>query len=457
MARLIVSPGTAQAREVALKVGVNSVGRAPVNDVTIEDGSVSGSHCQLIVADDAVRIRDVGSTNGTFVDGTPVSETSLQAGQRIRLGSVLLMFEPDGVPSSNSLPGLPESPALPTTPLPSGSRNSVRLRIAHEHADAPATQTVSQTPPAPDEVAPPAPVEAPSHAQCKYHPRTPARWACTGCHKTFCDLCVTNRAGAAAAQKYCRTCGAACAPLHVAFEAPKQKTFFGELPRSIIYPFRGTGLLVLIVTTIVFAGLDILSGRFYAILLKAAAIGYLFSYVQNIIHSTATGDDRLPDLPPMEGLFSSFFRLAGTVLMSFGPALVAACLAIWQEMPSAGIALIPAVIFGCLYFPMAFLAVAIKDNVMASNPLVVIPSILRVPLEYLVTTILVAGVFGVRWLGDAVSGTMAARALRTDSISEMLLLFGLRILWAFVSVYLLTVTMRILGLLYLTKREKLGW
>src|SRR5256885_15728153 len=57
MARLIVSPGTAQAREVVLKVGVNSIGRAPANDVTIEDGSVSGSHCQLIVSDDTVRLR----------------------------------------------------------------------------------------------------------------------------------------------------------------------------------------------------------------------------------------------------------------------------------------------------------------------------------------------------------------------------------------------------------------
>jgi len=80
-------------------------------------------------------------------------------------------------------------------------------------------------------------------------------------------------------------------PCRSRLKRQSKKTFFSELPRAIIYPFRGTGLLVLIVTTFVFAGLDILSGRFYAIFLKAAAIGYLFSYVQNIIHSTATGDD----------------------------------------------------------------------------------------------------------------------------------------------------------------------
>jgi hypothetical protein len=245
--------------------------------------------------------------------------------------------------------------------------------------------------------------------------------------------------------------------LHVAFEAPRQQTFFNELPRAIIYPFRGKGVMMLIGATILFAALDFLSGGIAGIFIKMAALGYLFAYVQNIIHTTASGDDRLPDLPAMEGLFGNFFRLAGTVLMSFGPALVAAYFAIWQEQPAAGIALIPTVVFGCLYFPMAFLAVAIKDNVLAGNPLVVVPSILKVPLEYLVTAILLAGVFGVRWIGDAVSGVMGGKALRTESISEMFLLFGLRIIWAFLSVYLLTVTMRILGLLYLTRREKLGW
>jgi hypothetical protein len=259
------------------------------------------------------------------------------------------------------------------------------------------------------------------------------------------------------AQKYCRSCASICAPLQVALEIPKERGFFGELPRAVVYPFRGTGIMMLIGATMVFAALDFISAGLAGILMKAAALGYVFAYVQNIIHSTASGDDRLPDLPAMEGLFSNFFRLAGTVLMSFGPALAVAYFAIAQENPTAGIALIPTIVFGCLYFPMAFLAVAIKDNVMASNPLVVVPSILRVPLEYIVAAILVAGVFGVRWLGDAVSGEMGGKALRTESMSEMFLLFGMRMLWAFFSVYLLTVTMRILGLLYLTKRERLGW
>ena len=48
-------------------------------------------------------------------------------------------------------------------------------------------------------------------------------------------------------------------------------------------------------------------------------------------------------------------------------------------------------------------------------------------------------------------------SLFTTSMSTMFLLFGLRALWAFISVYLLTVTMPTLGVLYVTKKHKLGW
>lgn len=71
--------------------------------------------------------------------------------------------------------------------------------------------------------------------------------------------------------------------------------------------------------------------------------------------------------------------------------------------------------------------------------------------------ILVGGVFGVRWLGDTISSALVGPSLFTTSMSTMFLLFGFRALWAFVSIYLLTVTMRILGVLYITKKHRLGW
>src|SRR5204862_834006 len=93
-----------------------------------------------------------------------------------------------------------------------------------------------------------------------------------------------------------------------------------QLPGAIVYPFRGTGILVLIAATLLFAGLQAMSGL-WNILLMAAATGYLFAYMQGIIHSTAAEDTKMPELPGMDDLFSSFFTLVGTVLMSFGPAI----------------------------------------------------------------------------------------------------------------------------------------
>ncbi len=450
MARLIVNPGTPDVWEIRLKDGVNTLGRVATNDSVINDASVSGCHCELIVSADSVRLKDLGSTNGTFVNLVPVTETILQPGQRIHLGSVELLFEADGAP--NTGPAIPQPPRLPATPRPSS-----RIRITGlSHAPA-AVSAESQSVTTLSEGRP-VPVAGPSSsAPCKYHPKTLARWLCTKCHKPFCDLCVTTHPAGGAEQKFCRSCGGACTGLQVRLELPEEKSFFRELPRSVSYPFRGTGIMILIVATLLFAALDFMSKGIIGLLMKAVALGYLFCYVQNIIHSTASEDEQMPDLPGMDDVLGGFLQLLGTVLISFGPALVAAYFAIAQEQPAAGIALIPAIIFGCLYFPMAFLAVAIKDTAMAANPLVVVPSILRVPLEYLVTAILAVGLFASRWVGDAIAGVMGERSLRTTSMSEMFLMFGLRVVWAFVSVYLLTVTTRILGLLYLTKRDKLGW
>ena len=466
MARLILNAGTAQARELVLKDGVNTIGRAETNDFPIPDGSVSGSHCQIIKANGAVRLHDLGSTNGTYVNGARVTEIELKGKQAIQLGGVQVIFEGDGAPAAPvaAKPVIRVTPvathavppiATPMTAPPPVAAPAGRLRVA------------GMAPPEPEPAAdgdvmvaepePAARFQAPPNAKCKYHPRTLARWICNGCGKTYCDLCVAERHSGSTRQMFCRSCGAIASALDVHIEAPPERSFFRELPGAFVYPFRGAGVLVIIFSTILFAALDFMGFGIFGILIKAAALGYLYTFMQSILHSTAADDNEMPGMPGFDDLFSGCFRLIGTVLIAFGPAMLLAYLAIAQEQPMAGIALIPAVIFGGLYLPMAFLAVAMKDNIMAANPLIVIPSIIRVPLEYLVTVILGAGIFGARYFGDMLTSGMAGEAMLGSSVTHMLLLFALRALWAFFSVYLLTVTMRILGLLYLTKRDRLGW
>ena len=194
----------------------------------------------------------------------------------------------------------------------------------------------------------------------------------------------------------------------------------------------------------------------FSILMKIVALGYLFSYMQNIIHATANEEAQMPELPGMDDLFGGFLRLAGTVVMSFGLTL-GLLVAKFYEVDVPMSAIIISVILGCLYFPMAFLVVAMKDNVMACNPLVVAPAILRVPLPYLVTVVLFASIFGVQQIGNLISSGAGSLTLTTHSGSVFMMALGFKMIWSFIKVYLLTVNMRIMGLLYLTQKEKLGW
>ena len=471
MARLIVNPRTPQAQPILLKQGVNRLGRREGNDFTIDDPSVSGSHCEVILSDGVARLRDLGSTNGTFINGVQVTDVTLEADQHIQLGNVTVLFEGDAPITARAANVPPPPPAVRIAAAPPGAPPSPPppppgVRIATAPPSAPSIRisvpTAAQAPePAADEAPPaeeePATVTLPPNTKCKFHSNVFAHFVCTGCRRPLCDLCVSTRATASGHQAFCKSCGAVATPARMAIEAPEEKTFFRELPRAVAYPFRGNGVLIIIVATIIFAALGFISGGILGIIFMAMALGYFFSFAQNIINSTAVDEDVLPDLPGLDDVWGSFFKVLGVTLMSFGPALALAFFVIAQEQSALGIALIPAVILGCLYFPMAFLAVAINDDVMACNPLVVVPSILKVPVEYIITVFLVGGVFGVRWVGDAVSDALVGPALFTTSMSKMFLFFALRAVWAFISIYLLTVTMRILGVLYVTKKHRLGW
>src|SRR5882724_6474400 len=93
MARLVINPGSPTAWEIQLRPGINLVGRGFANDFKIDDASVSSSHCQIVVDQGHVLIRDLGSTNGTYVNRTLVKEAILQPGQTIHLGAVEMIFQ----------------------------------------------------------------------------------------------------------------------------------------------------------------------------------------------------------------------------------------------------------------------------------------------------------------------------------------------------------------------------
>jgi len=120
MPRLIIYPRTPLARELQLKPGENFIGRGFANDLRLEDASVSGSHCQIIVNGGTVIIRDLGSTNGTYLDRVQVKEAALRPGQTLHLGGVEVLFKSD----SGTQPIGRVSGAGAFPPLPSPSRSA---------------------------------------------------------------------------------------------------------------------------------------------------------------------------------------------------------------------------------------------------------------------------------------------------------------------------------------------
>ena len=176
MHKLLIKQGNATALTLTLASGVNRVGRNPAGDICLDDSTVSTRHCEIVVLDDDVFVRDVGSTNGTFIDGQRIAEAVLLPGQKLHVGAVEMTVE--------ALPRV----AIPPLSLPKETH----------------------------------PVLPGGVAACVNHSASCATMECTQCRKVFCELCVhqVRRVGGAAL-KLCPSCSGQCQPIRP--EAAPQK------------------------------------------------------------------------------------------------------------------------------------------------------------------------------------------------------------------------------------------
>ena len=76
-----------------LKDGAVSIGRSDENDIHIKDSTVSSHHAKIVTYYDASYIEDLGSTNGTFVNGKRIQKHILHPGDVISLGTHTLKLE----------------------------------------------------------------------------------------------------------------------------------------------------------------------------------------------------------------------------------------------------------------------------------------------------------------------------------------------------------------------------
>ena len=170
MAKLLIKSRDGQLQAFHLKLGLNRIGRDSACDFQIDDASVSSRHCEVLLADGTLLLRDCSSTNGTYLDEEMVSESVVESGQTIRIGRVKMLVE---ISQANvAIPDLPAPKKAEPVALNDGSLS------------------------------------------CLNHPDRRAVGKCTQCARIFCLPCIHSVKRVGGRQwKLCPVCSGHCVPL----------------------------------------------------------------------------------------------------------------------------------------------------------------------------------------------------------------------------------------------------
>jgi len=186
MARLLIKTAGLENRILELRLGVNRVGRDPECEFCIDHPTVSSLHCEIALSNDGVYVRDCDSTNGTFVNGQPVMEKWLDAGEQLRLGDVELLVE--STDANVAIPKFDRDRPKPPVVLPTGM------------------------------------------VACSRHAQSQATFKCTNCLDVMCDGCVrVMRIKGGQPVFLCAKCSHKCERIQIAAQPKKKKGFVGFL------------------------------------------------------------------------------------------------------------------------------------------------------------------------------------------------------------------------------------
>ena len=91
-ALLVVQRGPGAGSRYLLDSDLSTVGRHPESDIFLDDITVSRRHVEFRREKGAFRVHDVGSLNGTYLNGDRVDDAELQSGDEVRIGKFRLIF-----------------------------------------------------------------------------------------------------------------------------------------------------------------------------------------------------------------------------------------------------------------------------------------------------------------------------------------------------------------------------
>jgi len=147
-----------------LKLGTTRIGRTAQNDLQIDELAVSSYHSEIRYDGESIVVRDLESIEGTYVDGQPVTEAAVKAGQVISMGAFLIKLEDSTSDLTEHSPK-----ALQVVQLKDGSYSCLR------------------------------------------HSAKRAVYECEGCFDLSCEECVRLiEKSDGSKEACCKTCGAAC-------------------------------------------------------------------------------------------------------------------------------------------------------------------------------------------------------------------------------------------------------
>ncbi len=126
--QITLPDGTALSHD--LPQGSTTIGRADDNSFAVSADSFSGHHAEISVSGNTFSIKDLQSTNGTFLNGAKITESPLSHGDKILFGKISAVF----LTETATRPTPPPAPAFQSSPqpqeeapaLPSPAQNSVR-------------------------------------------------------------------------------------------------------------------------------------------------------------------------------------------------------------------------------------------------------------------------------------------------------------------------------------------
>ena len=224
------------------------------------------------------------------------------------------------------------------------------------------------------------------------------------------------------------------------------KDFWVRLPAVFVYPFKGSGLYIIIAGSIAFFIADALARHLsfsYLIVLRFVIqfliLGYLSAYILKIVGASAKGEEVPPDFPDVRDFYDDIamplFLIIGTFAFCFALAFV-----FYLIMDRLALSII-ALVCGIFYFPMALTLVACNESLAALNPFLVLRTAFKIPLQYVAAVVFFFLAIGIN-------------AAATIFLKPGIPVIGGLVSW-FMLLYCMLAAMNVLGTMYYCSEEKL--